>query len=160
MSQIGMGALDGTLSGGHTIDELLPIALLSHITFWTDLSKIPAADRERARFWLDWYRDHRATLAGPAYELTAGDPLDGKTWAAFQPWHEGRGALFAFRQGSADATQTFALRGLDPDAKYDVTDVATGHRVTKATGEELAAGLDVTLPENGAAVLEIDPVSG
>jgi hypothetical protein len=157
-SQIGMGALDGTINATHSVDEMMPLALLSHITFWTDLSKIAPADQERVRFWLDWYRAHRATLAGAAYELTGADPIDGKQWAAFQPWRGDRGVLFAFRQDNAAATQTFALRGVDPDTRYDVVDAASGHRVTRATGAELAAGLDVTLPPNGAAVLAIDPV--
>jgi hypothetical protein len=137
---------------------MMPLALLSHITFWTDLSKIAPADQERVRFWLDWYRAHRATLAGAAYELTGADPIDGKQWAAFEPWHGDRGVLFAFRQDNAAATQTFALRGVDPDTMYKVVDATTGHPVGVRSGASLAAGLDVTLPPNGAAVLQLDPV--
>jgi hypothetical protein len=157
-SQIGMGALDGTVNATHSVDEMMPLALLSHITFWTDLAKIAPADQERVRYWNDWYREHRVTLAGAAYELTDNDPIDGRQWAAFEPWHGDRGVLFAFRQASADATQTFALRGVDPQQRYELTDAVNGHRLGRATGAELAAGYDVTLAPNSAAVVQIDPV--
>jgi hypothetical protein len=157
-SSIGMGALDGTLGAQHGVDELLPIALLSHITFWTDLTNISAADGDKVRAWLDWYAAHRATLAGAAYELTSEDPIDGTSWAAFEPWRDGRGVLFAFRQGSTDLTRTFAVHGVDPNRTYDVTDARTGALFATETGAQLAAGLTVTLPEpNSAIVLQIDP---
>jgi hypothetical protein len=158
-SQIGTGALDdGTLSAGYPIDELMPIALLSHITFWTDLTKIPAADQERVRYWLAWYKQHRSTLAGASYELTDTDPLGGKSWAAFEPWRDGRGALFAFRQSSGDATQTFTLRGVDPATQYQLTDASDGQVIGSVSGVDLRAGYSVTLPPNGAAVIQIDPL--
>ncbi|MCW2966455.1 MAG: Alpha-galactosidase, partial [Solirubrobacteraceae bacterium] len=160
-SSIGMGALDGTLDAQHGVDELMPIALLSHVTFWTDLTKFSDGDAAKIRGWLEWYRRHRATLAGAAYELTDHDPLDGTSWAAFEPWHGGRGVLFAFRQASAEATQTFALHGVRPARTYAITDARTGELLARRTGAELRAGLTVTLPDaNSAQVLQIDPVSG
>ena len=44
------------------------------------------------------------------------------------------------------------LRGVDPAREYVVTDVRTGE-TTKHTGAEL----EITLPPNGAAVLQLDP---
>lgn len=160
-SSIGFGALDGTLSTQHGIDELLPVALLGHITFWTDLTKLSGDDAAKVAGWLRWYRDHRATLAGAAYELTAEDPIDGTSWAALEPWRDGHGVLFAFRQGSADATRSFAVRGVDPERTYEITDARTGERLSEHSGAELAAGLAVTLPgPDSAAVLQIDPAMG
>ena len=160
-SSIGIGALDGTLDAQHGVDELMPIALLSHITFWTDLTQLSAADAAKVGGWLAFYAAHRATLAGAAYELTAHDPLDGSSWAAFEPWRSGRGLLFAFRQDSAEATQTFALHGVRPARTYAIIDARTGQLVAQRTGSELRAGLTVTLPDTDSAqVLEIDPVTG
>ena len=121
----------------------------------------PAADQPEVTAWLHWYRAHRATLAGAAYELTDHDPLDGTSWAAFEPWNGGRGALFAFRQAGGDSTQTFALHGVRPDRDYLLTDARTGEVVARRSGAQLRAGLTVTLPDaNSAQVLQIDPVSG
>jgi len=157
-SQIGIGALDGTIDSAHTVDEMMPVALLSHITFWTDLTSIAPSDQERVKYWLAWYKQHRETLAGASYELTDTDPLDGKSWAAFEPWRDGRGALFAFRQNGADGSQTYSLRGVDPNTNYLLTDVTDGHSLGSVSGADLRAGYSVTLPPNGAAVIQIDPL--
>jgi hypothetical protein len=160
-SSLGFGTFDGTLKAPYTVDYLMPISLLGHVTFWTDLRKLTAVQARRTAWWTRWYRAHRGLLGGAVYEDLTADPLDGRAWAALQPWSRirGRGFLFAFRQGGASATQRIGLQGLDAARTYLVRDVRTGRRAARASGRRLAAGLRVTLPARySAAVLSIVPV--
>jgi alpha-galactosidase len=158
-SSIGFGTFDGTLGGQYTADYLFPMSMLSHITFWTDLTKIPAADRATAAGWIEWYKQHRGALSGLVYSNTADDPLDGKKWAAFQPWRNGKGHLFAFRQSEGPDSRAIKLFGVDDGTDYTVTDVKTGEVLGTFSGAELSgAGLQVSLPQPySAAVLSVAP---
>src|SRR3954454_7977083 len=154
-SSIGFGALDDTLSDQYSVDYVFPMSLLSHITFWTDLSKLSDAQRAETGWWIRWYKANRRALSGVVYENTDVDPLDGKNWAAFQPWTGKRGFLFAFRQSAGPDTQTIKLHGLDPDTTYVVRNVRTGEPL----GTVGAGGsVEVSLPRPyTAAVLSVDP---
>jgi hypothetical protein len=157
-STIGFGFLDGTLGGPYTPGYLAPMGLLSHLTFWTDQNAIPVKDRPEITWWLKWFTQHRADLAGASYELTAADPLDGKTPMVLQPWTGDHGELFAFWQSSAKPL-TVRPGGLKPAVTYRLTDVRTGKVVTTAKGAVLSRG--VTLKPRGAytaQVLTIAPV--
>ena len=157
-STIGFGFLDGTLGGPYTAGYLAPIALLSHLTFWTDQAKIPARDRAEIGWWLRWYAAHRADLAGASYELTTADPIDGRSPMVLQPWTGDHGELFAFWQSSVKPL-TVHPRGLNPKVVYRVTDVRTGKVLTTGKGAALSRGL--TLRPKGAysaQVLTIAPV--
>ena len=145
-STIGFGLYDGTLGGQYTAGYLMPMAILGHVTFWTDLTQLSAADRAETAWWISWYEAHRDALGGAVYEDTTADPIDGTSWAALQPWRHGAGYLFAFRQGGAAASQSIALQGVRGDRSYTVTDVRTGQVLGTYTGAQLAAGLTVTLP--------------
>ena len=158
-SSIGFGTYDDTLAGPYGVDYLFPMAMLSHITFWTDLRGISPADSAETSWWIGWYKAHRADLAGLVYENTSADPLDGKGWAAFQPWHAGHGYLFAFRQADGPDSQDIKLYGLRASSNYVVTNVQTGQALgTFSGGELMGSGLPVTLAQPySAAVLSIDP---
>jgi hypothetical protein len=160
-STIGMGVFDGTLQGAYAgvagVDALMPLALLSHATFWTDLTKLSPAEQAETAWWLQWYDAHRAQLGPSVYELTTADPLDGKSWAAWQPWNGSSGYVFAFRQAGGSNTVSLALHGLSTTASYTVTDVHTGAAIGTYTGAQLSAGLPVTLPLSSAAVLAVTP---
>ena len=114
---LGMGTADGTLTGPyagvHGVDTLMPIALLTHITFWTDLTKLTPAQRTRVAYWTAWYRDHREALGPVIYELTSNDPLNGKGWAAFESWNGSTAYVFAFRQAGGPSTMTLQLHGMN-----------------------------------------------
>ena len=158
-SSIGFGTYDGTLGGAYGVDYLMPIALLGHFTFWTDLSKLSSADAAETTWWIGWYKAHRSGLAGLVYEDTTADPLDGVSWAAFQPWKHGRGYLLVFRQGGSQPTDSIALHGLNPARLYSVTDVRSGATLGQFSGAQLLAGLALTLPSPYTArVLAIDPL--
>jgi len=160
-SSLGFGLYDGTLDGAggtYSVDYLMPIALLGHVTFWTDLTRLSAAQLAETAWWISWYRAHRAELSGLVYEDTAADPIDGSAWAVFQPWDGDHGYLFAFRQAGADSSQTVSLQGLQAGVAYTVTDVRTGAVLGTYTGAELGAGLRLTLAAPySAEVLSVRP---
>ncbi len=160
---IGVGLDDGTAvapyDGARGADFLVPLALLTHVTFWTDLTKLDPAQRAETAWWLDWYGAHRDSLGPAVYELTDDDPIDGTSWAAWQPWNGTSGYVFAFRQdGVPSDTVTVSLRGVDPTTRYRLVDVRSGHPVGVRTGAQLRAGLELHAPPAGAVVLAVRPM--
>jgi hypothetical protein len=156
-SSIGMGLYDGTLKAPYTPQYLMPIALLSHLTFWTDVTKLSPADGADTAWWTSWYTQHRADLSGLVYENTAADPLDGTSWVAFQPWAGDHGYVFAFRQSGGPDTSSIALHGVDPTRTYRLADVRSGADLGSHTGAELAQGLAVALAPYTAQVISVTP---
>jgi hypothetical protein len=157
-SSIGSGLFDGTLSATYHARYLVPMALLGHVTFWTDLRKIPKSEARETAWWIRWYKRHRATLAGAVAESTTADPIDGRSWAAFEPWRAGKGYLFAFRQSGGPAVRSLAVRGVSPRTTYVVRDVRSGRAVARASGRSLAAGLRLRIATPfSARVLSIEP---
>ena len=157
-SSIGMGLYDGTLQPPYTPAYLMPLALLSHVTFWTDLTKLSSADAAETAWWTGWYKAHRSDLSGLVYEDTPPDPIDGTSWAALQPWSDGHGYLFAFRQGGGPDTLSVPLHGIDVGRSYTLTDVRTGAVLGTVPGSVLANGLPVTLAQFQAQVIAVQPV--
>ena len=160
---IGMGLYDGTLTGAYDgtsgVDFLFPLAMLSHITFWTDLTKLTPAEQAETAWWISWYKSHRAGFGSTTYELTGRDPIDGKSWAAWQPWTGTSGYVLAFRPaGATDSTATLALQGLSPATKYRLTDVRTGDVLTVSRGSDLMHGLRLSLAAASAVVLSVTPI--
>jgi hypothetical protein len=162
-STIGAGLYDDdVLSKGYSVDYLMPIAALTHITFWTDLTKLTDAQRSETAWWLAWYHQNASTLAGAVYNLTstsdAADPRDDVQAAAFQTWDAAGdgGFLFAFRQ-SGDAP-IVSLHGLAAGHTYTLTDVRTGAVLGTFTSAQLSGGVAVPLPSaHTAAVYRIAP---
>jgi hypothetical protein len=154
-SSIGFGTYDDTLGGPYGVDYLFPMSMLSHITFWTDLRNLTPEQRDETAWWIAWYKSHRAALSGLVYENLDRDPLDGKGWAAFQPWTGKRGYLFAFRQADGPETQRIPLYGTT--GTYRVTNVRTGEVLGTFSGSEQ---IPVTLSQPySAAVLSIEPAT-
>jgi hypothetical protein len=154
-SSIGVGFLDGTLDAQHPAGYLAPMALLSHLTLWTDQAKIPAAARQEVTWWLSWYRAHRADLAGASYELTAKDPLDGAAPMVLEPWNGDHGELFAFFQKAGSVT--VHVHGVLPSTRYRLTDVRTGRVVATRFGSQLSH-LTLDGAASSAQVLSVTPV--
>jgi hypothetical protein len=136
------------------IDTAMAAALPSHMLITTDLQTLAASDIARARTWIDWYKAHQADLGGVTYPLLA-DPLK-NDWTALQTWDPdaGRGVLFAFRQGGADATRSIALRDV-PDGTYSIEEAPSGDPVAQVDAQQLRDGLAVSAPLKGARVLLI-----
>ena len=161
-----MGAFDGSVlkdgcAGPCPSPYLSQLMLLSHITFWTDTTKLPPAAAAEASWWARWYAAHRDDLSGTVYELTGTDPLAGSGSTVFQPWSNGHGELLAFRQAGGSPVAHVALHGVDPATTYAIRDVRTDELVTTATGAQLAAGYDIALPQEWSArTLSVDPADG
>jgi hypothetical protein len=156
-SSIGMGLYDGTLQAPYTPAYLMPLALLSHVTFWTDLTTLSSSDAAETAWWTGWYAQHRDDLGGLVYEDTAADPIDGTSWVALQPWSDGHGYLFAFRQGGGPDSTAIALHGVDAGRNYRLTDVRTGADLGTVAGSALANGLPITLAPFQAQVIAVQP---
>ena len=158
---LGIGTYDGTLTGPYAgargVDFMFPLAMLTHITFWTDLTKLTPEQQAETAWWIRWYTAHRNALGPAVYELTTADPIDGSSWAAWEPWNGRSGMVFAFRQSGGPDTQVLRLLGIDAHAHYVVTDVRTGTVHGTFTGTQLAAGLPVALAPNSAVVLSVQP---
>ena len=161
-ASLGLGAFDGTLTGPYDgaagVDALFPLAMLTHLTFWTDLSKLTPEEQAETTWWVSWFRQHAAEIGSVVYELTTDDPLDGTSWAAWQPWDGDRGYVFAFRQAGGPDTETLALHGVDPATSYNVADIHTGQAFGTFTGAQLQAGLPVSLAPYSSQVLSVTPV--
>jgi hypothetical protein len=157
-SSLGSGTYDDSVLKTYSVDYLMPIALLGHVTFWDDLTTISQADRAETAWWVSWYEAHRSDLGGLVYEDSSTDPVNGTSWAVLQPWHGDHGYVFAFRQAGAGDTDTVSLQGVDPGTSYTVTNVRTGAVLGTFTGAQLAQGLTVTLQARfSAVVLQVSP---
>jgi hypothetical protein len=149
---IAVGSYDsGSLDAGLSASYLMPLALLSHTTFWTDFTTLTAQQRRQTAWWIRWYEQHRAGIGPMVYELTSSDPVSGKDWLVLQPWHSGSGYLFAFRQNTEVATIKVSVQGVNPATSYDVTDVRSGRVVAHATGEQLSEGFTISVPSKFSA---------
>ena len=155
-SSLGFGVYDDSVLNSYSVDYLMPIALLGHITFWDDLTQLSSAQSAETAWWINWYEAHRDALSSVVYEDTSTDPVDGSSWAAYQPWTGGHGYLFLFSQ-SAGGTHTISLQDLDPNATYTLTDVRTGTVLGTYSGSALSAGLPFTLAPFSAQVLSVTP---
>ena len=91
------------------------------------------------------------------YEDSSADPIDGTSWAAFQPWSGDSGYLFAFRQAGGPDTSTVAIHGVDRSRTYVLTDVRTGADLGAWSGAQLETGLPVTLAPFTAQAIAIEP---
>ena len=109
---------------------------------------------EQARRLIDEFKRLRPFFYGDFYPLTPysiGDDV----WMAYQFHREdlGQGMLLAFRRPNAsDLTARLRLRGLLPSGRYELNFEDTGNKQT-FTGEELAAGIDVTIEQTPGSLL-------
>lgn len=114
----------------------------------------PDFDFDQARASIDEVCSLQKDWEGDFYGLTE-PTLDPATWAAWQLHHADHGFALFFRRSSAAAEQVFALRGLDPEKRYDLTFSDERRRLSLAslTGRELAAGLAVAIPDENTSLL-------
>lgn len=148
----------GTATGP---DQLRSYELRSNLTSPLAIVAWNVADRTLPyaalrRAVQDW-REYAPNYAGDFYPLTPWS-LDANVWMAWQfdrP-EAGRGVIQAFRRPAAlERTLRVKLRGLDPAATYEFTelDEAGTHPTRTATGREaMETGLEITCRESPAAV--------
>jgi Melibiase len=153
---LGQEALADQDFARYPVDTLMAASLLSHITFFHELRRLPDAVIDRVRLWTDFYKRNRDLLGGVVYPLLD-DPLAGG-WTALQAWdpEAGRGALLAFRQRSETSSRTIALRNVPPGRTFALYEGVEERPLGTVTSSDLAAGLPVEIPEQeGTRVLLI-----
>lgn len=155
---LGTGSFDdAALSEGVSPSFLMPLTLLSHITFWTDFAKLTAGQRVTIAGWDRWYEQNRDGIGPLDYELTTADPANGKNWLVLEPWNGASGYVFAFRQATALAGLRVHLQGVQDGTTYVVSDVTSGKVIARATGQSLRRGLVVRAHRYSARVLRVAP---
>ncbi|MHB8511556.1 MAG: alpha-galactosidase [Actinomycetota bacterium] len=154
-STLGAGLYDSdVLLHGYAPDYLMPIAALTHMTFWTDLTKLDSQQRSETAWWLSWYHANAAELSGAVYSLTNADPWDDTAPAAFQTFDRSSdsGLLFAFRQ-SGDSPFVM-LQGVSDSHNYMLTNVRDGSVLGTYSGDALAhIGISIPLASLHTAVV-------
>jgi hypothetical protein len=136
----------------YPIDYQMAVALLSHISFFNDLTGIPDAAIPRIRTWMDYYRRHREYFTQLAYPLTDTDPISGDNWAAFQTWNpvRGLGALLVYRQDSAEAVQRLRLRNI-ADGYYRLIEAPDELHSQRYSAAQLRDGIDISIEARQSA---------
>jgi hypothetical protein len=132
----------------------------SHVTFFTDLTRLSEAQIAAAARWVAIYKANRPRFTLPAFPLLE-DPLPGDTWTALQWWDGAaqRGALAVYRQDADGDARLVPLRGVRGNGSFALSDAETGAAFGTFSAAQLRAGIQVALPQrNSARVLLIDPV--
>lgn len=158
-----LGGIDWTRVASETraavVDRSMAIALPSHLTFFSDLRKLPDEVADLAKPWADFYAANRQHFTQMTYPLLS-DPIV-KDWTALQTWdpEQAHGALLAFRQESVAPTKTIALRNVPPGMAFDLVEAPTGNHFGTFTSEQLSTGIEIPIATpGGARVFVISPV--
>jgi hypothetical protein len=148
---LGQGVLNSRDHAQRTIDYMMAVALTSHITFWSEIDELTAAQRAQVRRWTDFYKANRDELTSIVYPLL--DDPRGGGWAALQPWdpEAGRGFLLAYRQGDAAATKTIPFRAVPAGRHFQLT------RIDPATGAATDLGVTTSADLTGGITVDADP---
>jgi hypothetical protein len=157
---LGQNALANQDFAHYPVDTVMAASLLSHITFFSDLRRLPDAVVDGVAPWTAFYKRNREAFGGVVYPLLA-DPLE-RGWTALQSWdpEAGQGALLAFRQGSEETSRTIVLRDVPPKRTFELLAGPEETPFGTFTSAELASGITVELPEKETAkVLLIRPVA-
>jgi hypothetical protein len=157
---LGQNALADEDLSRYPVDTLMATALLSHITFFSDVRRLASSVVDRIGVWTSFYKQHRDRLGGVVYPLLA-DPL-ARGWTALQAWDpaRGAGALLAFRQSSADDERRIALTNVPPGRRFELLSAPDSGLLGTVTSADLRSGITVRIPQSdGARVLLIEPAS-
>jgi hypothetical protein len=154
---LGQHFLGGRAWEDHPVSTLMAAALLSHMTFFSDLRSLPPAVANQAAPWTRFHRANRPLLDGMVHPLLA-DPLE-RGWTALQAWDpdSAEGALLAFRQGSAESSRRIALKAVPPGRTFELRAAPSGRPAGVVTSDQLRRGITVRIPQaDGAAVLTVE----
>ena len=158
---LGQHFLGGNAWERHPVATLMAAALPSHLTFFSDLRRLPDTVIDEARPWLDLYKRRRDFFTQLTYPLLA-DPLE-QGWTALQSWNpkRGIGALLAFRQQDERSSVSIPLQNVPPGGEYELLRGPGEEPVGTVTSDALRNGLTVELPQKDTAeVLLIRRVAG
>ena len=129
--------------------------MVTHFTACFDVRR-PDLDYAMLRRVLGQWRKYAECYFGDYYPLTTYS-LDPTLWMAWQfdlP-ERGAGMVQAFRRAeSLYESARFLLRGLDPEARYRLTNVDSGQTQTISGRDLLGRGVSVAISEQpGSAVI-------
>jgi hypothetical protein len=156
---LGQGAM-ARIGEGWSTDYIGAVMLGSHVTFFTDLTRLSDAQIAASARWVAIYKAHRPVFTLPAFPLLD-DPLPGDTWTALQWWDGSaqHGALAVYRQDADGDARIVPLRGVRGDGDFALRDAETDQLFGTFSAAQLRAGIEVALPQrNSARVLLIDRV--
>jgi alpha-galactosidase len=129
----------------------LRVAMLGSFGISAPIDRWPEADLVVASEHVALYRNKLGPIIhhGYQYLLTPPPPADGNgDWAAI--WYVvkdgSNGVLFAFRLGAAETSRVFSLAGLLSERSYRASLFSAGS-IVDATGEALAQGLNIVVPD-------------
>ena len=144
-------------SSGKTPVE--PYAFWSNVapsTVCTFDMQVPDLDYAAIRKLVASWREVSADYAGDFYPLSAYSAADDQ-WMAWQfnRSEAGSGFVQAFRRAHSPYTSAvFALKGLEPDAKYSVWSVDAPEKASTSTGKDLmGSGLPISLSQRLSAAV-------
>lgn len=118
---------------------MLRSGMMGWCTIMTDTSKWTPGQRNVAKRQFALYKSalRPLILNADLYHIT--ERPDGKRWDGMQYWDEstGKGAVFVFRGTTNDTEHRFLLKGLRPDARYEVTSEDGSVASAEFTGDAL-----------------------
>jgi alpha-galactosidase len=129
---------------------MLRSGMMGWCTIMLDTTKWTPQQHELAKRQFETYKTRLRPLINSANLYHVSDRPDGVRWDGIEYIDPTRGAgvLFAFRGTSGEAQHTFLLRGLDPQAVYEIVREDTSGPAATIHGNELMrTGITVTLPE-------------
>jgi alpha-galactosidase len=129
---------------------MLRSGMMGWCTIMLDTTQWTAQQHELAKRQFELYKSRLRPLINNADLYHVSDRPDGIRWDGIEYFDPktGSGVLFAFRGTTGEAKHSFVIRGLDPNAKYDVEFEDSGTHATAIAGSELmGAGIKVSLAE-------------
>jgi len=127
------------------------------LSFSGDIARWRARDVARVRKWVDAYKRIRHLLDG-AFRQLLPVPVTDAAWDAvqFEAEDGSESVVFAFRMSGGVQRATLHPRGLDPQGRYTVTNLARPGRPRTLSGADLARrGLPLKLAPQHAACIHL-----
>jgi hypothetical protein len=118
---------------------MLRSGLMGWCSVMTDTSKWTPEQRTAAKRQFALYKSvlRPLILQADLYHIT--ERPDGVRWDGIQYWDEsaGKGAMFVFRGTTQETEHRFVLKGLSPDARYELTSEDGSIPSAESTGDTL-----------------------
>lgn len=148
----------------YDLDFVAIVAMLGVMAISGDPSSLSAANREKLRRHIRFYKQIQPWVMGSAATLlTEPKPVhDRSGWSVFQ-YHaeDGVHLVFAFRLQDAAARRLIPLVDLDPETDYHIELHPEGVARSVSGQDLMSRGLDLTLPKPaGAVVCVLRPFTG
>jgi alpha-galactosidase len=140
-----------------TFKYMLRSGMMGWFTLMADATHWSPEQRAAAKYEFANYKKNLRPLIQQADLYHVSERPDGKRWDGMQYYDAktGRGLLFAFRGTTGEKSFQFRLKGLDPDARYELTCEDKSSPTTIKTGRELldeGVTIELAEPENSELI--------